>query len=136
MCLGLYDYQSKTSRHRKGFTYLKNRATASQKHTIESQKPERKHKHKRKSSNHKKKGTKKKHRINWKTRFKMAINTYVPIITLNVNGLNAPIKRHRTSLVAQWLRLRAPNAGGPGSIPGQGTRSHMHAATKKPTCRN
>ena len=35
-----------------------------------------------------------------------------------------------TSLVAQWLRLQAPNAGGPGSIPGQGSRSHMHAATK------
>ena len=30
-----------------------------------------------------------------------------------------------TSLLAQWLRLWAPNAGGPGSIPGQGTRSHM-----------
>ena len=48
-----------------------------------------------------------------------------------------------TSLVVQWLRLHAPNAGGPGSIPGQGTRSLMpqlkiphaskkfsHAATK------
>ena len=35
-----------------------------------------------------------------------------------------------TSLVAQWLRLQAPNAGGPGSTPGQRTRSHMHAATK------
>ena len=34
-----------------------------------------------------------------------------------------------TSLVAQWLRLRDPSAGGPGSIPGQGTRCHMHAAT-------
>ena len=32
--------------------------------------------------------------------------------------------------MVQWIRLRAPNAGGPGSIPGQGTRSHMHAATK------
>ena len=32
--------------------------------------------------------------------------------------------------MVQGLRLRAPNAGGPGSIPGQGTRSHMHAATK------
>ena len=32
--------------------------------------------------------------------------------------------------MAQWLRLRAPNAGGPGSFPGQGTRSHMHATTK------
>ncbi|TEA37689.1 hypothetical protein DBR06_SOUSAS9210004, partial [Sousa chinensis] len=36
------------------------------------------------------------------------------------------------SLVVQWLRLRAPNAGGPGSIPGQGTRSHM--PTKDLTC--
>ena len=35
-----------------------------------------------------------------------------------------------TSLVAQWRRLRAPKAGGPGSIPGQGTKSHMHATTK------
>ena len=29
------------------------------------------------------------------------------------------------SLVVQWLRLHAPNAGGPRSIPGQGTRCHM-----------
>jgi len=30
-----------------------------------------------------------------------------------------------TSLVVQCLRLHAPNARGPGSILGQGTRSHM-----------
>ena len=30
-----------------------------------------------------------------------------------------------TSLVVQWLSHRAPKAGGPGSIRGQGTRSHM-----------
>ena len=30
-----------------------------------------------------------------------------------------------TSLVFQWLRHHTPNAGGPGSIPSQGTRSHM-----------
>ena len=30
-----------------------------------------------------------------------------------------------TSLVVQWLKLHAPSAGGLGSIPGQGTRSHM-----------
>ena len=30
-----------------------------------------------------------------------------------------------TSLVVQWLILHAPSAGGPGLIPGQGTRSHM-----------
>ncbi|TEA36681.1 hypothetical protein DBR06_SOUSAS310086, partial [Sousa chinensis] len=47
------------------------------------------------------------------------------------------------SLVAQWIRLHAPNAGGPGLISGQGTRSHMcattkssHATTKEPTCLN
>ena len=40
------------------------------------------------------------------------------------------------SLVVQWLRFCAPNAGGPGSIPRQGTRSHVlqlkipHSATK------
>ncbi|TEA40837.1 hypothetical protein DBR06_SOUSAS19710046, partial [Sousa chinensis] len=28
-------------------------------------------------------------------------------------------------MVVQWLRLHTPNNGGPGSIPGQGTRSHM-----------
>ena len=37
---------------------------------------------------------------------------------------------HGTSLVVQWIRLRTPNAGHLGSIPGQGTGSPMHAATK------
>ena len=41
----------------------------------------------------------------------------------------------------QWLRLRAPSAGDMGSIPGQGTRSHVaakssHAATKDTPCCN
>ena len=31
------------------------------------------------------------------------------------------LKYYGTSLVAQWLRLCAPNAAGKGSIPGQGT---------------
>ena len=45
-----------------------------------------------------------------------------------------------SSLVIQWLRLHTPNAGGPGLIAGQGTRSHMlqlrvpHAVTKDPSC--
>ena len=30
-----------------------------------------------------------------------------------------------TSLVVQWLRLHTPNAKGPSSIPGWGTRFHM-----------
>ena len=47
-----------------------------------------------------------------------------------------------TSLVVQWLRLCAPNAGGLGSNPGQGTRSHMsqlkipHTATKTRSSQN
>ena len=32
---------------------------------------------------------------------KMAIGTYISIITLNVNRLNAPTKRHR---LAEWIR--------------------------------
>ena len=40
--------------------------------------------------------------------------------------------------MVQWLRFCTPNRGGPGSIPGQGTRSRMpqvkipHVATKDP----
>ena len=36
----------------------------------------------------------------------MAMNNYLSIITLNVNGLNAPIKRHR---VAEWIRKHDPH---------------------------
>ena len=35
------------------------------------------------------------------------------------------IIRRGTSLGVRWLRLCASNAGGPGLIPGRGTRSHM-----------
>ena len=34
-------------------------------------------------------------------------------------------KEHRTFLVVQLLRFHTPNAGGPGLIPGQGTRSYL-----------
>jgi len=40
---------------------------------------------------------------------------------------------YRTSLVFQWLRLHAPNAGDMGSIPGQGT-SHMPHGMAKTKC--
>ena len=33
------------------------------------------------------------------------------------------VKDEETSLVVQWLRLRAANAGGLASIPGQGVRA-------------
>ena len=35
----------------------------------------------------------------------MVIGTYILIITLNVNGLNAPCKRHR---VAEWIQRQDP----------------------------
>ena len=35
----------------------------------------------------------------------MAQSTYLSIITLNVNGLNAPTKRHRG---AEWIRKQDP----------------------------
>ena len=36
-------------------------------------------------------------------KFKMTINTYSSTITLNVNGLNVPIKRHS---VADWIKKK------------------------------
>ena len=39
-----------------------------------------------------------------------------------------------TSLVVPQLRLLVPNAGGPGLISDQGTRSHMLHATMKTWC--
>ena len=38
-------------------------------------------------------------------RNKTAMNIYLSIITLNINGLNAPSKRHR---VAEWIRKQDP----------------------------
>ena len=36
----------------------------------------------------------------------MAIGMYILIITLNVNGLNSPTKRHR---LAEWIQKQDPN---------------------------
>ena len=44
--------------------------------------------------------------------------------------------KSRTSLVVQQLRLCVPNAGGPGSIPGQGTRSCTLQLKKDPARHN
>ena len=37
---------------------------------------------------------------------KMAINRYMSIKTLNINGLNVPIKRHG---IAEWIRKHDPH---------------------------
>ena len=34
------------------------------------------------------------------------MNNYISIITLNINGLNAPIKRHS---IAEWIRKHDPH---------------------------
>ena len=36
---------------------------------------------------------------------KMAIGTYISLLTLNVNGLNAPANRHR---LAEWIQKQDP----------------------------
>ena len=48
---------------------------------------------------------KKTHKNKLKTIKKMVIGTYISIITFNVNGLNAPTKRHR---LAEWIQKQDP----------------------------
>ena len=113
VCLSLYDCQAKASRYKKGFTYLKNRATTNQNQILHSQKLKRKgHKHQIKG-NHPTKERKEQRRLNWKTSFKMAINTYLSIITLNVNRRNAP----GVPIVAQWLTNPTRNHEVVGLVP-------------------
>ena len=45
----------------------------------------------------------------------MVIGTYISISTLNVNGLNAPTKRHR---LAKWILKK---------------KTHIYAVYKRPT---
>ena len=62
---------------------------------------------------------------------------------MDVNVLCLKIKKTGTSLAVQCLRFHVPSAGGPGLIPGQGSRSlvrvldattkSLHATTKDPT---
>ena len=59
--------------------------------------------HKRKK---KTRGRKKKYKMNWETRFNIAINTQVSIITLNINRLNVLIKRYK---VADWIIKQDPS---------------------------
>ena len=49
----------------------------------------------------KQEGNKKTYKNKSKTIFKIAIKKYILIITLNINGLNAPTKRHR---LVEWIQ--------------------------------
>ena len=50
----------------------------------------------------------------------------------SINPTNSTMTRlgPGSSLAGQWLTHWAPNAGGPGSVPGQGTISHMLQPTR------
>ena len=51
---------------------------------------------------------------------------YFTVLGISIhNDVNSKTESTGTSLVVQWLRLCAPNAGGVGLIPGLGTRFHM-----------
>lgn len=45
----------------------------------------------------KEKGREENYKNNQKTINKMVVSTYLSIFTLNVNGLHAPIKRHKVT---------------------------------------
>ena len=49
-------------------------------------------------------------------------------LMVTCSELREIINRGGTSLVVQWLKLRAPNAGGLGFIPAQGTESQIGRA--------
>ena len=70
------------------------------KNTTDSQKTKRREQKHKTKGNHQttKKKEQRRHRINWKARFEMAINTYLSIITLNINGLDAPVERQSERL--------------------------------------
>ena len=68
----------------------------------------------------------------------MFVRHWLRSIGLKLFGLRVALHAQKiiegpgTSLVVQWVRLHAPNAGGLGLIPGWGTRSRMPATTKSP----
>jgi len=77
---------------------LKNRITTNQNQIIHSQTLKRRgHKNKIKGNNLTKRRKEQRRKI--ESMFKMAINTSLSIINLNVKGLNAPIKRHRKNIL-------------------------------------
>ena len=54
----------------------------------------------------------------------MTLNTNLKIRASYFGPQESEYCNAGTSLVVHWLRHSAPNAVGPGLIPGQGTRSH------------
>ena len=66
------------------------------------------HMEKKRSREQKRKGRRKSNINKSKTIKKMIISTYISIVTLNINGLNAITKRHRR---AEWIQKQDPYRG-------------------------
>ena len=100
MHLKLRDKQLKTIMHIYRLLYKNLMVTTIQKSIVDIHtKKKKESKHNTKDSHkiirEQKKGEKKNYKDKSKTINKMAVRTYISIINLNVNGINAPVKRHR-----------------------------------------
>ena len=113
MCSNLSHYQLKTDCYLHMIVYVHLMVTTRKKLITNTQKKIRKKfKHNTKEYHQntmkERKRKRNKHRRNknsQKTINEKAISTYLSIITLNVNGLNSPIKRHG---VAEWIKKQHP----------------------------
>ena len=65
------------------------------------------------------------HRLSHQGNLQCSISNLVRARYIQWNIIQSCKGRKGTSLVVQWLRLQAPNAGGPGLILGWGSRSLM-----------
>ena len=97
-------YQLKIDCHRYRLLYWRLMVTTKQKSIVNTQKIKERNINipLKKSSNHKgreqeKKGTERNYKNRQKIVNKIEIRTYISIFTLNVNGLNSPIKRDRVA---------------------------------------
>lgn len=125
MCLSFYKYQSKVHRYNDRLIYLKTRVTTTQKHTIDSQNRTERYssiiEKKIKPGKEKQENNKKVIHSQLENQVKMAINTHLSIITLNVNGLNTLIKRQT---VEDWT-IKQKYTIYCQRIPNLGQRTHI-----------
>ena len=113
MNLQFREQQLKTISYTYRLLYQNFRITANQISTIDTQtnkknqlKYNTKDNHQtRRGENKRRTGKKGAARTTPKQLIKMAIRTYISIITLNINGLNAPTKRQR---LAEWIQKQDP----------------------------
>ena len=113
MNLQLREQQLKTISYIYRLLYQNFRITANQKSTTNTQtntknqlKYNTKDSHQTRRGENKRRREEKRTTNKSKTINKMAIKIYISVITLNVNGLSAPTKRHR---LAEWIQKQDPH---------------------------